>query len=68
MIAKFQGKCAQCKQTVLQGEEITWLEGKVFCEGCANSGMLGDADLDEIGKPPKEKCLTCWTVHAGECY
>ena len=69
MIAKFQGRCGQCKQTVLVGEEITWLEGKVYCEGCTNSGMFGDADLNEIGRgAPKDRCPECYIVHAGECY
>lgn len=69
MKAKFQGRCGQCRRIVLQGEEITWLAGTVYCESCANSSMFGDVEnVNEIGKPPKEKCLSCWTVHAGECY
>lgn len=68
MKAKFQGRCGQCRQAILPGEEMTWLEGKTFCEGCSNSGFLGDADLDEIGRgAPKDLCLECYTVHVGEC-
>jgi len=59
--ARYDGLCSACKETIHEGETLTWLGGEVVHAACEP-----DAVKDEV---PRPTCSECWQVKSvtGDC-